>query len=206
MTQRLICLAIGYCFGCISVALILSKIFKNDIRTQGSGNLGTTNALRVLGLKAGLITFAGDIAKGVIPFLICRSLFPEFGQSGLMAGVYGTVGAVLGHIFPFYLKFKGGKGIATCIGSMFCIGFAFAPWIVPVISVLAFGVAGISKYISLGSVLFMILIPISLLIVQFEMEGTIILSSVAALILYKHRENIQRLLSGTERKFYGNSK
>lgn len=206
MTQRLICLAIGYCFGCISVALILSKIFQNDIRTQGSGNLGTTNALRVLGLKAGLITFFGDIAKGVIPFLICRAVFPEIGEAGMMAGVYGTVGAVLGHIFPFYLKFKGGKGIATCIGSMLCVGLVFAPWIVPIFIVATFGLAGISKYISLGSILFMIMIPIFLFIVQFEMEGTIILSSVAAIILYKHKENIQRLLSGTERKFYGNSK
>lgn len=206
MTQRLICLAIGYCFGCISIALIVSKVFNSDLRSQGSGNLGTTNALRVLGLKAGLITFFGDIAKGVFPFLICRAIFPEFGEFGIMAGVYGTVGAVLGHIFPFYLKFKGGKGIATCIGSMFCVGLSFAPWIVPIFVVTTFGLAGISKYISLGSILFMIMIPIFLTIVQFYVEGTVLMSGIAAIILYKHKENIQRLLTGTERKFYGNAK
>ena len=103
---RLICLCIGYCIGCIETAYVVGRIWQVDLRQHGSGNLGTTNALRVLGKKAGALVFIGDIMKSVIAFVICRAIF-----GSNLAGVYGSVGAVLGHNYPFYLKFKGGKGI-----------------------------------------------------------------------------------------------
>ena len=108
---RLICLCIGYCIGCIETAYVVGRIWQVDLRQHGSGNLGTTNALRVLGKKAGALVFIGDIMKSVIAFVICRAIF-----GSNLAGVYGSVGAVLGHNYPFYLKFKGGKGIAVMIG------------------------------------------------------------------------------------------
>ena len=86
---------------------VVGRIWQVDLRQHGSGNLGTTNALRVLGKKAGALVFIGDIMKSVIAFVICRAIF-----GSNLAGVYGSVGAVLGHNYPFYLKFKGGKGIA----------------------------------------------------------------------------------------------
>lgn len=198
---RLICFAIGYAIGCISISYILGRIVKTDFRTQGSGNLGTTNVLRILGPKAGLFIFVSDILKGVIPFLICYFMFSEpETNNGLTAGVFGGVGAIIGHIFPFYLKFKGGKGIATTIGVMLCVGVVHAPWLIPVMSILSFGVAGISKYISLGSVLFMILIPIGMFITKLPLEGLTALTTISILITWKHKENIERLLAGTERK------
>lgn len=108
---RLICLCIGYCIGCIETAYVVGRIWQVDLRQHGSGNLGTTNALRVLGKKAGALVFIGDIMKSVIAFVICRAIF-----GSNLAGVYGSVGAVLGHNYPFYLNFKGGKGIAVMIG------------------------------------------------------------------------------------------
>lgn len=198
---RLNCFVIGYFIGCISISFILGKIVKTDFRTQGSGNLGTTNVLRILGPKAGIFIFICDILKGVIPFWLCYNIFadPETGGS-LMAGTFGGAGAIIGHIFPFYLKFKGGKGIATTIGVMVSVSLIHAPWLIPVVSVIGFSTAGISKYISLGSVLFMILIPIVLFITHFPIEGIILLSIISITITWKHRDNIQRLLNGTERK------
>ena len=107
---RLICIAIGYCIGCIQTAFIMGKLCKTDLSKKGSGNLGTTNALRVLGFKAGAVTFIGDILKGVVSFIIARWLFPDM---GILAGIYACAGTILGHDFPFYLHFKGGKGIAV---------------------------------------------------------------------------------------------
>lgn len=198
---RLISMLIGYAIGCISVSYILGRVVKTDFRTQGSGNLGTTNVLRILGPKAGLFIFVSDILKGMIPFIICYFLYadPETGGS-MMAGTFAGVGAIIGHIFPFYLKFKGGKGIATTIGVMLCVAFVHAPWLIPIISIISFGTAGISRYISLGSILFMVSIPIVMLLTKFPMEGIVILTSMSVLITWKHRENIQRLLAGTERK------
>ena len=116
---RLICLCIGYCIGCIETAYVVGRIWQVDLRQHGSGNLGTTNALRVLGKKAGALVFIGDIMKSVIAFVICRAIF-----GSNLAGVYGSVGAVLGHNYPFYLKFKGGKGIAVMIGMTAAMAFS----------------------------------------------------------------------------------
>lgn len=196
---KLISLCIGYAIGCISAAYILGRIVKRDFRKEGSGNLGTTNVLRILGPKAGAMIFVIDILKGVVPFWIAYFLFADIEKS-LMAGVYASAGAIIGHIFPFYLKFKGGKGIATSIGMMLCVAGCHAPWVIPIVAIITFGTALISKYVSLGSVLFMVLIPIVLIIIKFETEGIILLSSISLLITWKHRENIVRLIHGNERK------
>ena len=172
---RLICLCIGYCIGCIETAYVVGRIWQVDLRQHGSGNLGTTNALRVLGKKAGALVFIGDIMKSVIAFVICRAIF-----GSNLAGVYGSVGAVLGHNYPFYLKFKGGKGIAVMIG---------------------FGMAFITRYVSVGSLLFALTLPISAYLLGFPREMLYLTIFVSAMAFWRHRGNIKKLLNGTENKF-----
>ena len=124
----LIVIVAGYLLGSISTGVVLSRLFaKTDIRSQGSGNAGTTNMLRVLGRKMALLTFIGDMLKGIIAVFIGKWLI-----GGELGGLLGVVGAVLGHYYPLYFGFKGGKGIATSFGSLL---FVF-----PVQALLAFAV------------------------------------------------------------------
>ena len=115
--ERIVCLAIGYLFGIFQTAYIYGKMNGIDIREYGSGNAGTTNALRTLGKKAGAMTLIGDMLKCVIAILIVDAVFKNRYQEILpLLGMYTAAGCVLGHNFPFYLKFKGGKGIAASSG------------------------------------------------------------------------------------------
>ena len=107
---RLICLCIGYCIGCIETAYVVGRIWQVDLRQHGSGNLGTTNALRVLGKKAGALVFIGDIMKSVIAFVICRAIF-----GSNLAREYGSVGAGLGDKHPLFLTSMGGPGRAVML-------------------------------------------------------------------------------------------
>lgn len=195
---RLICMAIGYCIGCIQVAFIVGKFCKTDLSKKGSGNLGTTNALRVLGFKAGAVTFIGDILKGVVSFIIARWLFPDM---GVLAGIYACAGTILGHDFPFYLHFKGGKGIAVTIGMVFCIGFTTSLPLLLISFAIGIVAVKLSGYISLGSMLFSVTIPICAFFFRLPLEGTCVLAAMAALALWQHRANIGRLCAGNENKF-----
>ena len=151
---------IGYFIGCLQTAYFVGKIKKIDLREHGSGNLGSTNALRVLGKTAALATFLGDVFKSILSFIICSFIFK---QDPFLAGVYGCLGTIIGHDYPFYLKFKGGKGIASMIGAIFCIGFFPA---VISLSIASIGLA--FKYVSLFSVIFSICLPIMLLFFNYE--------------------------------------
>ncbi|HBF66114.1 MAG TPA: acyl-phosphate glycerol 3-phosphate acyltransferase [Clostridium sp.] len=189
---------IGYFIGCISMGFIVGKLTKTDLRKKGSGNLGTTNALRVLGFRAGLATFLRDILKGVVAFFLCRLIFPD---DSLLAGIYAGTGTILGHDFPFYLKFKGGKGIASTIGFVLSLTFVFSPFF-GVITI-AIGIMGVafSGFISMGSILFSISIPISAYFLGMPTEAVVIFTALAVLATWLHRANIKRLISGTENKF-----
>lgn len=194
----LICLICGYGFGCISSAYLIGKAYKVDIRKYGSGNLGMTNALRTLGWKAGALTYLGDFLKAVIPILIIRNvIFADLEYAQLLA-LYTGLGVVLGHNYPFWLKFKGGKGIAVTSGVM----AAFDPLLIPVfVGVFVVAVA-ITKYVSVGSLLLSILFPIWIAIrhpgdVHMLIIG--LLYTISA--FYTHRKNIKRLMNGTENKF-----
>ena len=198
---RLICLCIGYCIGCIETAYVVGRIWQVDLRQHGSGNLGTTNALRVLGKKAGALVFIGDIMKSVIAFVICRAIF-----GSNLAGVYGSVGAVLGHNYPFYLKFKGGKGIAATAG----LYLSLDPVMTLVAIVLFGGAVGATRYVSLGSILVSIWLPVGTIL--FGQQGKWGLSQghlyelyaitifLCLMAIFRHRKNIGRLLNGTESK------
>ena len=198
---RLICALIGYAFGSIQTAYILGKIKGIDIREHGSGNAGTTNTLRVLGTKAGLIVFAGDMLKSIIAVLLCKALFLKTHMDiAPLITIYTGLGCVLGHNFPFYLKFKGGKGIAVTAGVCSGIDFLIIPF-----GIVLFGVVVlITKYVSLGSLLISFVIPFWVIVRMSEDAYYPWLIAVSCLFtisaFFMHRKNIKRLIKGEENK------
>ena len=204
--ERVICLLIGYVFGLFQTGYIVGKIKHIDIRKQGSGNAGSTNAVRVMGWKAGAMTFAGDVLKCVLAVLLVRYLYRDTDMT-LLLGMYAGFGATLGHNFPFYLKFKGGKGIAVLAGLVVSTGFLLVP-----VPLAAFLIAVIfTRYVSLGSLL--AATKFFLEIVLFGVQGNLDLGAkylpelyllagvIMALAWIRHRENIKRLLAGEENRF-----
>ena len=184
---------IGYLLGSISTGVLISGVFaKTDIRTQGSGNAGTTNMLRILGRKMALFTFVGDMLKGVIAVFIGKWLV-----GGDLGGLLGVVGAVLGHYYPLYFGFKGGKGIATSFGSLL---FVF-----PVHALLALAVfivlVALTHYVSVGSIAAAFVLPLLVVITRFDQPALwIITVCIGASVIWRHRANIARLMSHTESK------
>ena len=206
---RVICLAIGYLFGLFQTAYIIGRLHGIDIRNYGSGNSGTTNMLRTMGKKAGLLTFAGDCLKCVLAVLFVRALFKgKYPDMMPLLALYTAAGVILGHNFPFYLGFRGGKGIAATAGLVITLN--------PIMLVLGlitfFGTFFATHYVSLGSLLVYVGIVIELPILGqmgvFKMsqphltEMYILALALAVLAFWMHRENIKRLLNGTERKTY----
>lgn len=196
LLKILVCLIIGYGFGCFSTAYVIGKVNKIDIRNYGSGNAGTTNALRTLGFKAGFITFLGDAIKAVIPVLLVRFLIQDdvYGQ---LLPLYAGIGVVLGHNFPFWLHFKGGKGIAATGGVMFAYDWrlGIAAFIIFILAV------AITRYVSLGSLLISVLFPIWIAVLYTGNVHMLIVSLVFTISAFiKHRSNITRLLNRTENK------
>lgn len=209
---RLACLGIGYLFGLFQTAYILGKMKGIDIREHGSGNAGTTNTLRVLGKKAGLIVFLGDILKTILAVILIGILFREkYPEQLYLLKLYAGLGAVLGHNFPFYLKFKGGKGIAATGGMILSFDWLFVP-----VGLLAFfGTFAVSHYVSLGSLVLTAVFPIQMILMgqlgignfaaipqAILIEMYVLGFVLMALAYIRHAENIKRLASGTERKTY----
>ena len=207
--ERIFCLIIGYVFGLFQTAYIYGKLHGIHIRNYGSGNAGTTNTMRVLGTKAGLIVLFGDIAKCILAIVVTGLLFGNSHPDMIyLLKLYSAAGAILGHNFPFYLHFKGGKGIAATAGLI----LAFHPYFIPVGVILFFGTFFTTHYVSLGSLLvyagFMIeMVALGQLGVfntseehLFEMYIVAALLTIMAYV--KHKENILRLIKGEERKTY----
>ncbi len=208
--ERIICVLIGYAFGLIQTAFLYGKAHGIDIRQHGSGNSGTTNALRVLGTKAGLIVFFGDCLKCIAAVLVSRLIFGASCQDEIyLLSLYAGAGAILGHNYPFYMGFKGGKGIAATAGLI----LSFHPYFIPVGVVLFFGTFLTTHYVSLGSLLVYAGFLIEMIICGqmgvfgqitqpqlYEMYAITIFLTVLA--FWKHRENIVRLMQGKERKTY----
>ena len=192
-----ICLVIGYLFGCIETGYFVGKANHVDIRKYGSGNSGTTNALRTLGWKAGAITFFGDAFKAVGACLLVRFLiFPGL-EYTLLLTLYTGLGTVLGHNYPFWLKGKGGKGIAATGGVM----LAYDARMVPIAMIIFLLAVGTTRYVSLGSLLVSIFLPIWTAIMYPGNYHLLVVSLIFTIsALYKHRANIGRLLHGTENK------
>lgn len=197
----LVCVLIGYCFGCFSTAYFVGKLHGIDIRNEGSGNLGSTNALRTLGIKAGLMTFVGDILKAAVPICIFRIVYHGQGDIVLVLAMWMGLGVVLGHNFPFWLHFKGGKGIAVTAAVI----LVTAQWQIMVVGLLIFAViVATTRYVSLGSLVASFYLLANVLIFHRdspEWIHLIIVSLVFAILaFFQHRGNIVRLLNGTERK------
>ena len=194
--ERVVCLAIGYVFGLFQTAFIYGKMNGIDIREHGSGNAGTTNALRTLGWKAGVITFIGDCIKCVVAVLLVRLLFAQHENVQLLA-IYAGLGTVLGHNYPFYLKFKGGKGFASFLGMS--LGIHWKYFIVIGICIIV--ITLVTKYIVLATMATVISYPIYLF---YDTRNWIIFAVVTALsliIIFKHYKNLVRIAKGEEFKF-----
>ncbi len=184
---------LSYLIGCFSSAYLIGKVFKKiDIRTYGSGNAGATNAVRVMGKKLGVLTFLLDFFKGFI------AVFIGYWILGYNGGLIAAICVVFGHDFPIFLGFKGGKGIATTIGVMAVLNFPAA--LVSVIIGLIVGV--VSRYVSLGSIVFLIINPVMNAIIIKEFNPNLLLTTIVlALVgLFRHKSNIQRLINGNENK------
>lgn len=209
MMARVICLAIGYLFGLFQTSYILGRMHGIDIRDYGSGNAGTTNMMRTMGTKAGLITFAGDCLKCILAVVLVRLLFQNSRKEILpLLELYAAAGVIFGHNYPFYLNFKGGKGIAATAGLVLSLHPVMAVCGI----VIFFTTFFTTHYVSLGSILvyvgILIEIPILGQLGYFHMEQSaliemyVLAAALAALAFWKHRENIKRLREGCERKTY----
>ena len=209
MLERIVCLAIGYVLGLFQTSYIYGRKQGIDIREHGSGNAGTTNAFRTMGKKAGALTLLGDILKCVLAMLIARLLFGgSFGDDIRLLELYAGAGCILGHNFPFYLKFKGGKGIAASVGLL----LAFDWRIFLICAVVFFLLFFTTHYVSLCSLAGYLCFVVLLVIfgqtgmypctqpVLYEMYVVAFLLMVLA--YWRHRQNIGRLLHGNENKIF----
>ena len=206
---RLICLVIGYFFGCIQWAYLIGKHKGIDIRNYGSGNSGTTNAMRVMGKKTGYLVFFLDLGKGLICLLLIGALFGKSHPDMVyLLKMWAFAGVVLGHDYPFYMKFRGGKGVAVMAGFVFGCHISLLPF-----AALAFFVPFlITHYVSLGS---LCVYGLTFLAVVIEgalgmyhtgtamlIEIDVIMGILTAMAFWRHRSNIGRLKAGNERKLY----
>lgn len=199
--QIIICLVVGYALGCFSTGYIVGKVNNVDLSKHGSGNNGSTNALRTMGVKAGILTLLGDAFKAIIPIVFFRLLWkddPTLGKE--LITLYVGLGVVLGHNFPFWLRFKGGKGIAAMAGVIIC--FSIPITLVEIVAF--FGVVVITRYVSLGSLLASVIFPLGIVVLYHDnprfLHMLIICCIFTISAFVKHRANIVRLIHGTENK------
>lgn len=193
----LVCVIVPYLLGSINFGIIVSRVFhREDIRTYGSGNAGTTNMLRTYGKRDAAITFVGDVLKCVLSVALGRLIF------GLTGGYVALFCCILGHAFPVFYKFKGGKGVAAAAGGVAAL-YAFTPrWYIILIELAVFViVVAFTRFISLGSVTAMFIYPLLMSRLELGWRINILLAFMtAALIVYLHRGNIKRIYQGKESK------
>ena len=193
----------GYLLGSISFAIIVSKlIYNDDVRKYGSGNAGMTNILRVYGKKAAAWVLLGDFSKGIAAVMLARLLFSWL-QVGFMDGGYiGGLFALLGHLFPLYFGFRGGKGVLTSCGIMLLLNpLVFLITVLPMLALVL-----IVRIVSLGSIIGAVIYPIATYFVLSSqgrpaLFDTFFAALLGIIVIIMHRENIRRLLAGTENRF-----
>ncbi len=194
MLSDLILIIVAYVLGSVSFGLILARLKGGvDLRGQGSGSIGATNVARAMGKRAGIITLLGDCAKGLVAVLLAQA----WGSSlWIVAAV--AMAAVLGHLFPWYAGFRGGKGVATALG-------VFIPTLpLPLLGALIAFIAMVLvwRYVSAGSVLAAIIMPILTAVFANPLPLTLAATIIAVLVVIKHQSNLQRLFQGQEAKFF----
>lgn len=207
MIYAVLTVILAYLLGSINFAVIFSKIFmKKDVREMGSGNAGTTNIMRTGGFKLGAITFLGDVLKGFVACFIGKLVFANVLKNGETWAVYGAflcgLACMLGHVFPIYFQFKGGKGIATSVGI-----FAVCCWPAIVIGLLVFALGVLfTRIVSVSSIAAAITVVSFTMIFHYINAPALFWPQAAlaiamgVLVIAKHSENIKRLINGTEKK------
>ena len=188
--------ALAYLCGSVPVGFLLACAEGVDIRHRGSGNIGATNVARIVGWRHGVLTLLGDTAKGLIPVVLARYFGLEIGQV-----VWVGLAAFLGHLYPVFLGFKGGKGVATALGVL----AAVAPQATLLLAVVFGIIAGTSRAVSLASIIAAGLAPLVLWLLSYPGPAVGLGLVLALLITIRHRDNIQRLVTGAEPKFKVNS-
>jgi glycerol-3-phosphate acyltransferase PlsY len=192
MFMDLSLLLLAYLLGSLSFGLLLARLSGGvDLRQSGSGNIGATNVARVLGKKIGVLTLLGDCGKGIVAVVLAQ----WWGSSPAVSAA-AALSAVLGHIFPVYYGFRGGKGVATALGVL-----------LPTLPVPVLGgglawltIVAIWRYVSVGSILAAVLVPVLAAALAYPTPLVYAAAAIAGLVLYKHRSNVQRLLQGREPK------
>lgn len=203
----LILIIFSYLVGSIPFAQVIAKSYGKDLRQIGSGNIGATNLTRALGKRWGYICFCLDVLKGMVPmFAATRLIFAEPGVIELFGCLFIGAAAILGHIFPVYMKFKGGKGVATSFGVALgfwpyftiCAIISLAVWVIVVL---------LFRYVSLGSIVASISFPIALVVLILLKSGwylsglwPLLVAAIAipVMVILRHRSNIKRIMAGTE--------
>jgi len=194
-TLYIIFIVVSYLVGSIPTGIIISRLMgKGDPRKAGSGNIGATNVGRTSGKLAGVLTLLGDVVKGALPVFVAYQLAPE----SLLMSLVGLA-AFLGHLFPIYLGFKGGKGVATGLGVMVVI----CPLATLLSAIVFAAVAYFKRYVSLASMISAAMLPVFMSFLPRGKNYVGMGVVVAVLIIYKHKDNIKRLAAGTENKIGG---
>jgi glycerol-3-phosphate acyltransferase PlsY len=183
---------LGYLAGSLASAIIVCRVMGlPDPRSGGSGNPGATNVLRLGGKKAALLTLLGDVFKGVIPVLIAHAL-----ELPALSIALTSLGCFLGHLYPVFFRFQGGKGVATAFGAIIAlnwqVGLAFG--------LIWLGLAGVTRYSSIASLIAALMAPVAAWFLSGQIADVAALSCIAMFIFLRHKANIQRLLAGTEGK------
>lgn len=207
MIYAVLSVILAYLLGSISFAVVFSKMFlKKDVREMGSGNAGTTNVMRTGGFKLGAITFLCDVLKGFISCFVGKLVFAKVLENGESWAVYGAflcgLACMLGHVFPIFFQFKGGKGIATSVGI-----FAVCSYPAIIIGLAVFAICvWLTKIVSISSIAAAITVVVCTMIFSFInlpalfWPQAVIASLMGILVIVKHGENIKRLINGTEKK------
>jgi len=177
-------------------AVIVARAHGVDIFSQGSGNPGATNVKRSVGKKAGNLVFLLDFLKGCLAVLWPGWVFSAW-EGAVPLGIWGLVAAIIGHSCSVFMQFRGGKGVATAMGGL----LALNPWVLLIGVLVWLGLFKLSRYVSLASIGFGVSLPLSALLLQQTHALVIFLTLLAAVIVYRHKANIQRLLNGTENRF-----
>jgi glycerol-3-phosphate acyltransferase PlsY len=187
-------LVVIYLIAAIPTGVVLARLMGGgDVRRKGSGNIGATNVYRVAGKLAGVLTLLGDVLKGLLPLLVLNRLFGATESQLASAGLV----AIIGHCYPVYLRFRGGKGVATALGILLVL----SPKAVLGALVVFLLAVGISRFVSLGSVLAALSAPLLVLMLGHTRPIFLATLAIALLVVWRHRSNIRRLLEGSESRF-----
>lgn len=199
MIPYLIVVIISYLIGSISFSIIFGKKFAGfDVRDKGSGNAGTTNVLRTVGKRAAFLTLICDVLKGVVAIVIAiliSKIWKDINGDLLkyLAGLF----VILGHTFPIFFEFRGGKGVATALGVLIMLDYKIGL----ICLIFALIIMVFTRFVSLGSIMAAVLYPIlTIFLVEFKIEKVILSILIGAMVVFNHRENIKRLKNGTESK------